>query len=362
MHKIKNLRIKKALNRGILILMIPSFMIGYFGKISIESKKKTVIIETESKNCEDNNFQIFSHRALDGENSRTGIINSNNSNCCFGTEIDIRMTANSVNAYESYGDMNLFFEDNHTYESEELVIVHDNTIYNINRKTIEQIDSLKIDEVTYSMLKSLEVRPYNYKISLDYLQSFFDNETGDMIRKKINERNKNEDVIISLKEAIELLDISKTVIFDIKFEKDSYRNYLMMHKFYDDVKDYEGNFIVQAANPEALIDMKNQYPNFSYYLICKSESILDKYLNEFQGFNIKADIVKEDMIINLAQLNKEIAIWNLDSQANRNKIIDIVYKHGIASEIKFITDFPSIICFYLNEIEKNNENKVKVLF
>ena len=107
------------------------------------------------------------------------------------------------------------------------------------------------------------------------------------------------------------------------------------------------NIVIQSFDANALLKMKEKYPQYKYQIIISKEENLDLLDLEFDGYAIKYTIVDEDLIIEKLNEGKSISFWTIDSY---DKFISLYEEYEEYNEnISYISDVPDVLCYTYKE-------------
>lgn len=275
-------------------------------------------IENHVLSCDDDAYFVIAHRGFSSveiENTESSLAICDDINCIDGIEIDIRLT-----------------------KDENLVLLHNKIL-----------DGKKIENLTFADIKDKEItEPFYLK---EYLSSYLDKEMGYSKRNRTLLLTKKKDTLLTLEEALKIIPNCKTLLIDMKFEKDEVRNHVMIEKTIECLQAKEAHLItIQSTNPIYLEEMREKAPYFSYQLIIKENRMLRKYFSSFEAFAIKEDLINKNLINNLLENDKEISIWTINDYKTLAKIIKETAPYQ--DKIGYITDYPDCICYILQKKNK----------
>lgn len=274
-------------------------------------------LENHANLCRDLQYQIIAHRGFSSigiENTKSAFIPCNYINCVDGVEIDIHLTKDGVP---------ILFHNDKIEEKR------------INTLTLKQIEK-------YSITKSFCLK--------DYLETYKE-EIGYSKRKRAIKLEKKEEKIITLKEALNIINSTKTLLVDMKFEKEKIRNEIMIKEVSNCLKNSDfSNIIIQSTDAITLQKMQKIAPFFSYQLIINKSKNIKEYYNYFDSFAIKEELVTKEIIHKLHENNKKISIWTINNCETLLKLITKI--HPYEKEVSYITDYPDIICYTLQSNKK----------
>lgn len=280
-------------------------------------------IENHVLSCDDDNYFVIAHRGFSSvgiENTESSLSMCDDVNCIDGIEIDLRLT-----------------------KDENLILLH-NKVLNGRR-----IETLTLDEI-----KSMYVtEPLYLK---EYISSYLDIEMGYSKRARTFSLSKKKEQVLTFEDALRIIPDSKTLLIDMKFEKEEERNNIMIERTIECLQEEKKNLItIQSTSPIYLEKMREKAPYFSYQLIVKDEKTLKKYFSSFNAFAIKEDMITKEWIDTLRVNEKEVSIWTINDYKTLTKIIKEIDPYQ--DEISYITDYPDCLCYILQKKNKYLKNK-----
>ena len=290
------------------------------------SREITKIVIQENKDNISTTLPIIAHRgfsSIEIENSKEAIETGFKQNYVDGVEIDIRLT-----------------------QDEETILSHDEYINN------KQISTTPLEELQNETLS------FNSNLSL-YLGSLLDTKSGNLIRERIRLLKSKKAKPITLKEALDIHNNydDKILIIEIKYDdrdKNTFNDII-----YSTLNSHhKNNIIIQSSDYNALIEMKNKYPDLEYHLVT-NENNYDKINNQdLDGYVIRKNLINYDDIKKLIDDNKKVSVWTINNyqeyQNTRSMLKDL------NEQVYYITDYPDALRTWHNITEKNTpKQKVK---
>ena len=319
------MKIKKLIVTTAFILIISTSTPISLCDLNSYQITKTIIDDNE-KNTKPN-VPIIAHRgfsSLEIENTAKAINLGFESNCTTAVEIDVQLT-----------------KDN------QIVLFHDSKLNNknISEYTLEELKQIPITEKTLD----------NFD---DYLETLFDCKSGNLTRERMNTLNTKEEKIATLDEILELHNYypNKELVIELKINDNT--KDLLIDTIYEKIKKHNNpNIIIQSSNYEALLNMKNKYPNLTYHLIINQNNY--QYLNnlEFDGYGIRKNLINYDDINKLLKNKKKVAIWTINSYTEYEETLSKL--DDLKEKVSYITNYPDALKTWHNIITKNN-NKTKI--
>ena len=95
---------------------------------------------------------------------------------------------------------------------------------------------------------------------------------------------------------------------------------------------HKNNIIIQSSDYNALIEMKNKYPDLEYHLVT-NENNYDKINNQdLDGYVIRKNLINYDDIKKLIDDNKKVSVWtinNYQEYQNTRSILKELNEQGI---------------------------------
>lgn len=318
--KIKNLIVTAAF----VLIISTSTSISLCDLNSYQLTK--IIIDENEKNIKPS-IPIIAHRgfsSLEIENTAKAVHLGFESNCTTAVEIDIQLT-----------------KDN------EIVLFHNS-----------KINDKKISEYTLEELRQIPITENVFDNFDDYLETLFDCKSGNISRERMNNLKTKQEKIATLDEILELHDYypNKELIIELKINDDN--KDILIDKLYKKLEQHSNtNIIIQSSNYEALLNMKNKYPNLKYHLIINESNY--QYLNnlDFDGYGIRKNLINYDDINNLLDNNKKVSIWTINSYSEYENILSQL--GDLKEQVSYITNYPDALRTWHNIITKNN-NKSKI--
>lgn len=284
-----------------------------------------IVLEDETKNLSAN-IPIIAHRgfsSIEIENSKEAITAGFNTNCTIGVEIDLHMT-----------------KDN------KIVISHDDKINNkiIANTTLGELKKEKITHQSFSYLPT-------------YLTSLFDNKSGNLTRERIKELQNKESKIITLDEALNIHDEyqEKKLIVELKFDEREKEKYIDI--LYEKIKKHDtNNIVIQSNDYEALLQMKEKYPDLEYHLIVRKDNYNLITKKNLDGYVIRKNLINYNDVKILLENNKKVSVWTINTYDEYQHINTIT--KDLSSKISYITDYPDALRTW--NYMQHNDKKVKI--
>ncbi len=274
-------------------------------------KEETIDNHSISTHYDDINF--IAHRGLSSlylDNTLSSVTACNNNECIDGVEIDVRLT-----------------KDN------EVVLMHDSTI-----------EDKKIIDYTLEELKDINLKYGLSKMgsSISKVDVFSANSL--LIKKRFLNKNCDDNKVCTLDDVLLNLEDDKELLVELKFDKD--KESILMDLVAQKLNGRH-NIIIQSFDANALLKMKEKYPQYKYQIIISKEENLDLLDLDFDGYAIKYTIVDEDLIIEKLNEGKSISFWTIDSY---DKFISLYEEYEEYNEnISYISDVPDVLCYTYKE-------------
>ena len=294
-------------------------------KLYEENKYYNQFIEEVDNHVASNDHDntVVAHRGFSSlyvENSVEAIINAFDSDCIDEVEIDIRLSKDNkiVLMHNKYINLNC------------------NGKGKVNNKTLEQL------------------KKYEYKQS-----SFITSETSSPDKKLINKRNKenqkNISEILTLEEVLKMLNNDKTLILDVKTDKDEIN---FSRELEDILSKYKGklNIKIQSTDKLFLEIMKKKMPKYSYQMVIKNEKDLSYINSEYDSLVIKHTLVTDEVIEECMNNDKKVYVWTINSYNEYMRLKDKLQNHF--DDIIIVSDNPDVMC-YLNNCSDKKLTKIK---
>lgn len=218
-----------------------------------------------------------------------------------------------------------------------IVLSHDNILMNKNKIPT------KVSNLTYDEAIKTEFVYQSYNSPTFF---WYDDEQI-MVNNRFNGLSNQIFHLISLPDGIKACG-DKTIIVDLKFNND-FKDFTLELK--KEVVD-SSNLIFQSFDAEALKYLQSN-TDFKCILLVDSKSDL-KYLNDFSGFAIKKSLITYDLVKELINQGKKVAVWTVNSTKDINSLLDEVGEYY--QDIIYITDYPDLILTRINEY-KQTKNK-----
>lgn len=316
------MKIKRLIVTTAFILVVSTSTLSINDYSSHQITK--IIMEDNEQNIKPN-IPIIAHRgfsSLEIENSYNAVKLGFDSNCTTAVEIDVQLT-----------------KDN------EIVLFHDSKINDkeISEYTLEELQEIPITE---KILDNFDT----------YMDTLFDSKSGNIARERMHILEKKSEHISTLDEILLLHSCypNKKLIIELKNIDDDKE--LLMDKVFDKIKDLnKQNIIIQSSNYEALIKMKNKYPNLEYHLIVNKNNYDYIKNNDLDGYGIKKNLVNYNDIDSLLKNNKKVSIWTINTYSDYEEVTNILA--DLKNNVSYITNYPDALRTWHNLI---NKNKVKI--
>ncbi len=277
-------------------------------------KEETIDNHSISTHYDDINF--IAHRGLSSlylDNTLSSVTVCNNNECIDGVEIDVRLT-----------------KDN------EVVLMHDSTI-----------EDKKVIDYTLEELKDINLKYSLSKIgsSISKVDIFSANSL--LIKKRFLNKNCDDNKVCTLDDVLLNWEDDKELLVELKFDED--KESILMDLVAQKLNGRH-NIVIQSFDANALLKMKEKYPQYKYQIIISKEENLDLLNLDFDGYAIKYTIVDEDLIIEKLNEGKSISFWTIDSY---DKFISLYEEYEEYNEnISYISDVPDVLCYTYKERNK----------
>jgi glycerophosphoryl diester phosphodiesterase len=310
-----------------LLLFATTIILATTGtSLKINKDKSNELVNHVNEYIEEfteDNFDIAAHRgfsSIEIENTKEAIEEAANKDYVDYIEIDVRLT-----------------------KDKKLVLSHNNKL-KVNDESYEKISKLTLDE-----LDDIKFKYYRYPLSLT-LNNYLSYENKLISERSSSLSNKTYQVI-SLSEALDLFQ-DKKILLDIKF-KDNNIEELVTELLKELKRVNTDNIILQSANLQGILYLQN---NTNYKCLALIDSIDDiDIINLFDNVGIRKNLVTHDLVENMLDEEKTVAIWTIDSKKELTTItkqLDDLYE-----DVIYITDYPDLIATYLNDEQEKRLTK-----
>lgn len=298
----------------------------YIKRCKDDAKNYTKKVEGYISDFVDDDFLIAAHRgysSLAVENTKEAISLASNAPYIDYIEMDARLTS-----------------DNH------LVLAHNNLVTN------KYHESIKISQENYEFLATQNLCYKSKSLSIE-LKNLFNKENGNILTTRTKKLNFNHYQLSSLKEGLDACQ-NKKILLDLKFQNNT--------KDFVDALDEElekldtNDIIFQSSDLLSLLYLQNRHPDYDCLAIIKNKSDLD-YAPLFNNLGIRKNLIEEQLIEELIQDKKTIAVWTVNDPKEINCVIDHLgsnYKNVI-----YISDYPDVVAKCLNDKEEKKLVKEK---
>lgn len=284
-----------------------------------ESYQYTKSIDNFDKSFKDDNFLVAAHRGFSSkeiENTTDSITAAKDAKYVDYIELDVRLT-----------------KDN------KLVLSHNNTLtIGYNSKTAISNENLD------------DINNYNfYYLNNSFNQSIcnlFNNTDGDIITSRASNIDCNKYKICTLDEGLKACG-NKKIILDLKFKNNTQIYVDSLLKELDNID--TSNIIFQSSDLLSLLYLKEKRPDLNYLAIIKNKNNLD-YIDLFDNVGLRKNLVSNELVTDLLQKNKQVAVWTINSEQETEDIINELGSNY--KDIIYISDYPDIIAKTLNDKEK----------
>lgn len=267
----------------------------------------------------ENDFTIYAHRgfsSLEIENSKEAIDICSNYEYIDGIEIDIAIT-----------------------KDDKLVLLHtDKNGYNYNlKKPVYEYLLSELEQVTYKVDLRKSNNQSLLKIALDPMSK--------VIMKRTVILDDKQTTVMTLDELLLNYQTNQSLMIDIKFNQ---KKDIMINKMLDKLNNLDcTNIIIQSDDYDGLTKMKKINPNLNYQLIISNKEYLQYLNSDFNRFAIKHSLLNYNMVKNLIEENKKVAIWTINDSYTLSTVIKKLGKY--ANEVIYLTDFPDCLSLLLEE-------------
>lgn len=268
---------------------------------------------------------VVAHRGFSSlyiENSMEAVISAFNSNCVDEVEVDVRLT-----------------KDN------EIVLMH-NKYINLNCNGKGQVENKTLEQL----------KKYDYFNSQIIIS---DSDFPD--KKLIDSRNKlnlhNLSHISTLHELFEKVDSDKTLIIDVKLNKnvnDMIRELGYLLYLYDG----NLNIKIQSSNEKFLKKMKEKYPDYSYQIVVSKKSHLSYIESDYDSIVIKYTLLNDDIVEQCIENNKKVYVWTINTYDQYIAVKDKLAKN--IENVTIVSDNPDVMCYLSNCSDKKLVKTKKV--
>lgn len=319
------MKIKKLIITTAFLLIISTSTISIPDFNSYQNSK--IIMQDNEKNTLPQ-IPIIAHRgfsSLEIENTLNAVKLGLQSNCTSAVEIDIQLT-----------------KDN------EIILFHDSKLNDksINEYTLEELKQIQLTEKITDNLD-------------EYLDTLFDYQSGNIARERMQILQNKKDTIPTLDEILEIHSYypEKCLIIELKTNDDNKEE--LINKTYEKLKKYNSqNIIIQSSDYDALLEMKNKYPNLKYHLIINKNNYQHLHKYDFDGYGIRKSLINYKDINDLLKNNKQVSIWNINTYSEYENILNQL--GDLKEDVSYITNYPDALRTWYNQItQKNPKIKTK---
>lgn len=318
------MKIKKLLVTSSFIILAATTT---FTITDATSKEITKIVIEDNQNNTPSSLSIIAHRgfsSLEIENSKEAIELGLSESYTNGVEIDIHLT-----------------------KDDQVIVSHNS-----------KINDKKISENDLTTLQQEKIKNDSFANLTLYLNSLLDSKSGNLIRERIKILNDKETEILGLNTALDIHDNypDKNLIIEIKYDERDKKHFSDI--IYDILKKHnQSNIIIQSYDYEALINMKNKYPNIEYHLIIKKDNYDRINLQDLDGYVIRKNLINYDDIQTLLTSNKKVSVWTINTYQEYQDINNTL--KDLTTQVYFITDYPDALRTYHN-LQNQSPNKQKI--